>query len=148
MNNTYYTDEKKNSFNVVSSLEKSSGNQWFYTYVLKSRKDGKLYTGCTSALQERLEQHNNGLVYSTRHRRPLELIYFEACLGKDDAFRRERYLKTGMGKRYIRNRISTVEPRLFISREKGHTLPKTPSAMNNRGEDQRFSNGAERGLTG
>ncbi len=82
---------------------------WFYTYVLKSNKDGNIYTGCTNNLKQRLEQHNSGLVHSTKHRRPLELIYFEACLDKNDAYRRERYLKTGMGKRYLRNRLSELK---------------------------------------
>jgi len=35
----------------------------------------------------------------------LRLIYYEACLEKDDAIKREKYLKTGMGKRYLRNRL-------------------------------------------
>jgi putative endonuclease len=46
-----------------------------------------------------------GRVRSTKHKGPFCLVYFEACLNKDDAFRREKYLKTDMGKRYIRNRI-------------------------------------------
>ena len=78
---------------------------WFYTYVLKSHKDGKFYTGPTSNLKKRLKEHNSGLVSSTKYRSPFELIYFEACLNKDDAYRRERYLKTGVGKRYIKNRL-------------------------------------------
>jgi putative endonuclease len=79
--------------------------KWFYTYVLKSEKRGNFYTGVTNNLEQRLKQHNSGLVFSTKHIRPFKLIYFEACLDKDDAYRRERYLKTGMGKRYLRNRM-------------------------------------------
>ncbi len=75
---------------------------WFYTYVLKSDKDGKLYVGTTSNLRERLKKHKNGLVPSTKFRRPIKLIYFEVCLDREDAYRRERYLKTGMGKRYLK----------------------------------------------
>jgi len=45
------------------------------------------------------------LVFSTRKRRPFELIYYEACLNEQDAKMREMYLKTGMGKRYIKNRL-------------------------------------------
>jgi putative endonuclease len=78
---------------------------WFYTYVLKSHKDGEFYTGTTSNLKKRLKEHNSGLVSSTQYRSPFELIYFEACLNKDDAYMRERYLKTGVGKRYIKNRL-------------------------------------------
>lgn len=79
--------------------------KWFYTYVLISQKDMEFYTDVTDNLNKRLEQHNAGLVLSTKHRLPLELIYFEACLNKDDAYRRERYLKTGMGKRFLKNRL-------------------------------------------
>ena len=76
-----------------------------YVYVLYSRADAMLYTGSTSDLRKRLEEHNNGYVRSTRLRRPLELIYYEACLNEADGLAREKYLKSGMGKRYIRNRL-------------------------------------------
>ena len=78
---------------------------WFYTYVLNCEKAGVFYTGATNNLEKRLEQHNKGDVYYTKNKLPVRLIYFEACLNKDDAFRRERYLKTGMGKRYLKNRL-------------------------------------------
>ena len=51
-------------------------------------------------------EHAEGHVTSTRNRRPLMLVYFEGCLSREDAFRRERYLKTGRGKRYLRQRLS------------------------------------------
>ncbi|MHC4156592.1 MAG: GIY-YIG nuclease family protein [Planctomycetota bacterium] len=79
--------------------------QWFYTYVLVSEGDRKFYTGVTQDPTKRLKQHNAGLVSSTKHRTPLKMVYFEGCLAKDDACRREKYLKTGMGKRYLRNRL-------------------------------------------
>jgi putative endonuclease len=78
---------------------------WFYTYVLKSLKDNNFYTGVTTNLKERFKEHNKGLVSSTKYRRPLQLIYYEACLDKNDAHRREKYLKTGMGKKYLKNRL-------------------------------------------
>ncbi len=59
----------------------------------------------TYDIHKRFDEHNSGYVHSTKHKKPLDLVYFEACLDKDDAFRRERYLKTGMGKRYLKNRI-------------------------------------------
>lgn len=77
----------------------------FYTYVLYSYKDNRLYTGFTSDLKKRVSMHNNGSVYSTKYRRPLELIYFEGCLSEMDAKRREKYLKSGNGKIYLRNRL-------------------------------------------
>lgn len=77
----------------------------YYTYVIRSRKDGRLYTGSTSDLRKRLKDHNEGKVHSTKGRRPFELIYYEACINEQDARTREKYLKSGMGKRYIKNRL-------------------------------------------
>ena len=77
----------------------------FYTYVLLSLKDNSFYTGYCSDLVKRYKQHQSGKVISTKDRRPLKLIYYEACINKEDAIAREKYLKSGMGKRYIRNRI-------------------------------------------
>ncbi len=78
---------------------------WFYTYMLMSQKDRNFYTGVTNNLKKRFEKHNNGLVFSTKYRLPVKLVYFEACLNKHDAYQREKYLKTGMGKRFIKNRL-------------------------------------------
>jgi len=76
-----------------------------YTYVLKSKVDGKFYTGFTSDLKRRLEEHNKGRVTSTKKRTPLELVYYEACRHEKDAIIREKYLKTTYGHRYLKNRI-------------------------------------------
>lgn len=77
----------------------------FYTYVLQSLKDGKLYTGYTSDLRKRFKQHNDGESTSTKHRVPFELIYYEMCRNEEDARSRELFLKSGMGKRYLNNRL-------------------------------------------
>jgi putative endonuclease len=77
----------------------------YYVYVLRSKLDGKFYTGFTSDLEKRLEEHNSGKVYSTKTRIPFEIVYYEVCLCIDDATHREKYLKTTYGKRYIKNRI-------------------------------------------
>jgi putative endonuclease len=66
----------------------------FYTYVLHSLKDKKNYIGFTSDLDRRIKQHEAGQVFSTKSRLPLMLIYFEACLTKEDALKREKYFKT------------------------------------------------------
>lgn len=79
----------------------------FFTYVLLSEIDGKLYTGYTKNIEARFEAHNNGEVPSTKDRRPLTLIYFEACLNQQDATHREKYLKTHYGKMFIRNRLKS-----------------------------------------
>lgn len=63
------------------------------------------YTGYTSNLKKRIERHNSGLVESTKHRKPFDLIYFEGSTNKYDAIAREKYLKSGMGKRYLKNRL-------------------------------------------
>ena len=81
--------------------------KFYYTYVLFSEKDGKFYTGFTANLKLRFEQHQKGLVKSTANRRPLKLIYFEACLNKKDAIKRENYLKTHYGKMFIRKRLKS-----------------------------------------
>src|SRR3989338_7008577 len=65
-----------------------------YTYVLRSKADGKWYTGCTNDLRKRLRQHNNGQMAATVKRRPFELMYYEACTEQADAYVREKYLKT------------------------------------------------------
>jgi len=78
-----------------------------YSYVLSSEKDGKFYIGSTGDLRNRLQQHNNGQVRSTAYRRPLRLIHYEGCLRADDAHRRERYLKTGRGGRYLKQRLTS-----------------------------------------
>jgi putative endonuclease len=65
----------------------------YYVYILKSLKDGKFYTGCTADLKKRLKQHNNGMVRSTKARRPLKLVYWETFTTRSEAMRRERYLK-------------------------------------------------------
>jgi len=78
----------------------------YYVYVIRSQKDKHFYVGFTSDLNRRLKRHNDGLVESTRPRKPFDLVYYEACVNKQDAIRREKYLKSTYGKRYIRNRIS------------------------------------------
>jgi putative endonuclease len=79
----------------------------YYTYVLQSQKDGKFYTGFTQNLKLRFEQHSNGKVESTKDRRPLKLLYYEACLDRDDATQREKYLKTYHGKMFLRKRLKS-----------------------------------------
>ena len=78
---------------------------YFYVYVLLSEKDRNFYTGYTDNIQARFKLHNNGKVISTKNRRPLKLIYWEGCLNQQDATRREKYLKSGNGKIYLKNRL-------------------------------------------
>lgn len=78
---------------------------YYFVYVLRSQKDGLMYTGYTANLRERLKQHQTGKVPSTKNRLPVDLIYFEGCRNQQDATRREKYLKSGNGKIYLRNRL-------------------------------------------
>lgn len=79
----------------------------YYTYVLQSVKDNKFYTGFTKNLKLRFDEHQKGKVESTRDRRPLKLLYYEACINQQDATHREKYLKTYHGKSFIRKRIKS-----------------------------------------
>ena len=76
-----------------------------YLYILQSEKDGDFYTGTTSDLKRRLQEHNAGKNFSTAPRRPFKLIYYEAYLLKQDVVAREKYLKTSMGRRVIRKQL-------------------------------------------
>ena len=80
---------------------------FYYTYVLCSKVDHKFYIGWTLDMVNRLKTHNDGLVESTRDRRPFKLVYYEACLNKDMAIQREKTLKTGFGRKYLKQRIGS-----------------------------------------
>ena len=79
----------------------------FFTYVMMSERDNKLYIGFTNDLEKRVEEHHKGVFASTANRRPLELIYYEACLSEEDALKREKYFKTGFGRRFLKNRLES-----------------------------------------
>lgn len=78
---------------------------FYYTHVLQSKKSGKWYTGYASDLRKSFNQHNANVFGYTKGRGPFELIYYEACKNEADAKTRERYLKSGPGKRYLKNRL-------------------------------------------
>ncbi len=77
----------------------------YYTYILRSNKNGKLYKGQTSDLQERLKSHNAGKTQSTKHGIPWEIIYSEAFDTRAAALDRERYFKTAAGRRWIKTNV-------------------------------------------
>ena len=89
-------------------------NLMYYVYLLKSKQNGHLYTGSANDLKKRLAEHASGKSGHTRKYLPYDLIYYEACLNKEDARAREKYLKSGMGKRYLKNRLR----RFLISNER------------------------------
>ncbi len=71
-----------------------------------SKIDRKLYIGWTDNLDKRIKKHNKGKVFSTKVRKPFILIYFEACLSKEKAILREKQLKTGFGRAYLKRRLN------------------------------------------
>jgi putative endonuclease len=79
----------------------------YYVYALRSLADRQFYVGLTRDLPARVQAHNFGRVSSTKARIPFELVYWEGSLNVHDAARREKYLKTAWGKRYLKARLRT-----------------------------------------
>ena len=79
----------------------------YYTYVLQSESDGQFYAGFTKDIKLRFDQHDKGKVESTKMRRPLKLIYYEACIDQGDNVKREKYFKTYNGKRFLHKRLKS-----------------------------------------
>jgi putative endonuclease len=79
----------------------------YYTYVLQGDVDYQFYVGYSKNLKLRFERHNNGYIHSTKERRRLKLIYYEACLTQQDALQREKYLKTWHGKQFLHKRLKS-----------------------------------------
>ena len=78
----------------------------FFVYVIRSEKDGRFYVGMTKNVEQRLEQHNKGMTFSTKGYRPWKLFFFETFQTRVEARNREKYLKTGIGKEYIKAKWS------------------------------------------
>lgn len=91
-------------------------NMFHYVYTLQSSKDGDLYVGLTADLRRRLGEHNAGKNFSTRRLRPWKLIFYEAYTDKDDALRREKYLKSSQGARLLKRMLKE-----FLYKQK-HTV--------------------------
>ncbi len=83
----------------------TTSSVFLYVYVLESLKDEDRYIGYTNNLKKRLQEHNKGLSFSTKFRLPFKLIYFEGCTNQEDAKRRENYLKTTQGRRFLGLRL-------------------------------------------
>ena len=79
--------------------------QFYYVYILLSKKDDKFYIGFTTDLKKRFTQHQEGKNLATAPRRPFELIFYEAYRNKYDALRRQKYFKTSKGKTTIKTML-------------------------------------------
>jgi putative endonuclease len=77
----------------------------FYVYVLRSDSDSGFYIGYSNNLRVRLRQHQFRESIATAHRGPWTLNYYEAYLDQADALGREKYLKSGSGRRFLRTQL-------------------------------------------
>jgi putative endonuclease len=77
----------------------------FFVYVLISKIDNKFYIGLTQDVEKRLAEHNSGKNVSTKHRKPLILVYYEAYLNQEDASGREKFLKSGSGHSFLNKQL-------------------------------------------
>ena len=98
---------------VVGSNPTSGAIFWenmYFVYVIRSQTAGKLYIGHTQDLDKRLREHNDPACSSSkftkRIRGPWALVYSECYPTRSEAFRRERWLKTGVGREYLQSRLT------------------------------------------
>jgi putative endonuclease len=87
---------------------------FYFVYILRSIKNDGLYVGLTNNLPRRFSEHNRKKSFSTKSYAPWQLIFYEAYLNKDDAERRERYLKTNQGARVVKRMLKEY----FYKKEK------------------------------
>lgn len=78
----------------------------YYVYLLRSDGDAGFYIGYSSNLRARLREHRTGGGPATACRGPWKLIYYEAYLNQADALGRERFLKSGAGRRHLKKQLS------------------------------------------
>ena len=97
----------------------------FYVYLLHSLKDNGFYTGYSTDLKRRLSEHTAGASFATKSRGPWKLIYYEAYTEREDAEGRERFLKSGAGRRLLRSQL-----RCYLNRSAARTAPTFNSAAN------------------
>jgi putative endonuclease len=99
---------------------------YYFVYVLKSRIDYKYYYGLTNNLERRLNNHNNKEVKSTKSRAPFDLIYYEKVDNIKEARIKEKYFKSGFGRKYIKNKIEYLALSSNQVKISGHRLLEKP----------------------
>ena len=75
-----------------------------FVYVLRSEQDGRLYVGMSADVEKRLREHNSGRTKSTKGYRPWNLVHKEAFPDRETARKREKYLKSGYGKQWLKTK--------------------------------------------
>lgn len=83
-------------------MSETSDVSRFYVYILYSLKDSRLYIGFTNNLKKRLTEHASGKVEATKNRTPLKLIHYEYFISRNDAEAREKFLKSGYGRKQFK----------------------------------------------
>lgn len=78
----------------------------YYVYLLESFADNSWYIGYSTDLKLRFVSHNSGENSATRNKRPWKLIYYEAYTDRIDAKKRERFLKSGSGRKYLKKQLN------------------------------------------
>jgi putative endonuclease len=84
---------------------RASANFMFYVYAFYDKTRKIFYVGFTNDLKRRIREHNNGKTHTTYRMSDKSLVYYEACLSKKDAMEREKQLKTGFGRGYLKRRL-------------------------------------------
>ncbi len=97
----------------------------YYVYVLHSQKDSQLYIGSTPDLRKRFYKHTTGYVLSTKNRLPLQLIYYESYLLETDALRREKYLKSGAGRKLLALQLHDIYIELGYNYSRTNAVEKS-----------------------
>ena len=77
----------------------------YYVYAFYDKTRKIFYIGYTNDLKRRVSEHNQGKTQTTSRMSEKSLVYFEACLSKKDASDREKQLKTGFGRGYLKKRL-------------------------------------------
>ena len=95
----------------------------FYVYVLRSESDSGFYIGFSTDLKRRLSEHIRGASFATKSRGPWKLIYYEAYTEREDAEGREKFLKSGAGRRFLRAQLRHYLQR-FPKRARGWFQPR------------------------
>ena len=77
----------------------------FFVYAIKSEKDSRIYVGMCVNVELRLKEHNEGKTKSTKGFRPWMLIYSEEAANRIEARKKEKYLKSGVGKEFLKSLV-------------------------------------------
>ncbi|HEV57887.1 MAG TPA: GIY-YIG nuclease family protein [Phycisphaerales bacterium] len=90
------------------------GGLGYFVYILESASTGKRYIGQTDDLERRVAEHNsrehNPCKFTSKHPGPWRLVYHESCETRSEAMRRERWLKSGVGRQWIADHMPRASP--------------------------------------